>query len=32
MNKAELVWFTGASEPQKEAALRQLHSYDIVAR
>lgn len=32
VNKAELVWFTGANDAQKEAALTELRSYDIIAR
>lgn len=32
VNKAELVWFTGANDVQKEAALTELRLYDIIAR
>ena len=32
VNKAELVWFTGANDVQKDAALTELRLYDIIAR
>ncbi len=32
VNKAELVWFTGANDVQKEAALTELRLYDIISR
>jgi hypothetical protein len=32
VNKAELIWFTGANDAQKEAGLTELRLYDIIAR
>lgn len=32
VNKTELVWFTGANDVHKDAALTELRLYDIIAR